>query len=143
LGDPGGVAWVASYDEGAPTSNDLGSDEVELINFDPTLGGGFPNAVRYTAFHGVTQRTGPRSWRYTMIMYVLDSLDNIVYIAKNSGIKKLSHDCSTMYLDYGLELYGPGQDPFDDEPPLYGCSPGDPLTATRMTVEAPACGPVE
>lgn len=97
-------------------SNNQGTNNLEFPNYEPTLGGFFPNAVRISTMRGAWERTGGNTFDYTFTGYALDQLNSPVYIAKVSGHITLSADCQSEYITATLEVFLPFMSFFDDDP---------------------------
>ena len=128
----GGNVMLANYDGQSGFS---GTANVELPKFDPTLGGAFPNAVKNTSARGMWERTGGNTFAYTEIGYGLDATGNVLWIAKNSGIKTLTDDCNLMTVEGTFAVFSPEANPFEDAPLL--CRQARPMNLYRMRVDPP------
>jgi hypothetical protein len=134
-----GISYTAVYDS---DSHWTGTVQKQWIGGDPTFGGFFPTAVSWSQAVGTWERIGRRSFQYTVISHSLDAQGQPVNIIKNSGSFDLTMECDHFgAYSYAISFYGPNQDPFGDDPPLYGCLPslgGDPDgTQRRMEVDPP------
>jgi len=115
----------------------------DLADYDVTLGGLLPTAVRYSTAQGEAIRTGPRSFDYTLHFWGLDSSNHRVSLVVSSGTKLFREDDDNTYDTVGgtLAVYLPGQDADGDgfadagEVPI-ACVPVT-LTARRMSIVAP------
>ena len=129
---------------------DSATDRVALVHdladYDVTLGGLLPTAVRYTTAQGEAIRTGPRSFDYTLHFWGVDSSNRRVSLVVSSGAKVFREGDCSVYDTVGgtLAVYLVGQDangdglPDDGETPV-ACVPIE-LTARRMRV-LPPCVP--
>ena len=129
---------------------DVANDRVALVHdladYDVTLGGLLPTAVRYSTAQGEAIRTGPRSFDYTLHFWGLDSANARVSLVVSSGAKVFREgDCGAYDTVGGtLAVYLPGQDadgdgfPDEGETPI-ACVPIE-LSARRMSV-MPPCQP--
>jgi hypothetical protein len=135
-----GLTWTIVYQS---DSHWTGSFSLRFIGGDPTLGGFFPDAVSLSETVGTWERTGRRTFTYTMIHWGLaEGGQQPVFILKNSGTSVVTGDCDQLEItsDF-LAFYDPTQDPLGEDPPAFGCFPdGSVSTARRIPVE-PACGP--
>jgi hypothetical protein len=128
---------------------DLANERVALIHnladYDVTLGGQLPTAVRYSTAHGEAIRTGPRSFDYTLHFWGLDSSNGRVSLVVSSGTKVFREgDCDTYDTECTLAVYLVGQDADGDGAPDAGelpiaCVPVE-LTGRRMNI-VPPCKP--
>ena len=59
----------------------------DLADYDVTVGGLLPTAVRYTTAQGEAVRTGPRSFDYTLHFWGVDSSNRRVSLVVSSGAK--------------------------------------------------------
>jgi hypothetical protein len=131
-------------------SLDLANEHValhhDLADYDATLGGLFPTAVRYSTAQGEAIRTGPRSFDYTLLYWGLDAANRRVSMVFCSGTKVFREgDCGT-YDTVGntLAVYLVGQDLDGDGVPDIGetpvaCVPLE-LTGRRFSIRPP-CTP--
>ena len=118
----------------------------DLADYDVTLGGQFPTAVRYSTAQGEAIRTGQRSFDYTLHFWGLDGSNRRVSLVVSSGTKLFREgDCNTYDTVGGtLSVYLPSQDadgdgfPDEGEVPI-ACVPMT-LTARRMSI-VPPCTP--
>lgn len=129
---------------------DSATDRVALVhdlaNYDVTLGGLLPTAVRYTTAQGEAIRTGPRSFDYTLHFWGVDIANRRVSLVVSSGAKVFREGDCNVYDTVGgtLAVYLVGQDangdgyPDDGETPV-ACVPIE-LTARRMSI-LPPCTP--
>ena len=118
----------------------------DLADYDVTLGGQFPTAVRYSTAQGEAVRTGPRSFDYTLHFWGLDNSNRRVTLVVSSGTKQFrAGDCNSYETVGGtLSVYRASQDADGDGLPDVGeapiaCVPVT-LTARRMSILAP-CTP--
>lgn len=132
----GGSVFIVSY---AGQSESSGTNVELAPTVDPKLGPFFPDAVEFTSLRGVWERTGSNTFAYTQIAYGLDADRNVLYIAKDSGNKTLSEDCNMMTVEHTLEIFVPGDNPFDPETePIYCFADLPQSFAYRMKVN-PMC----
>ncbi len=118
----------------------------DLADYDATLGGLLPTAVRYTTAQGEAIRTGPRSFDYTLHFWGVDSSNRRVSLVVSSGAKVFREGDCGVYDTVGgtLSVYLVAQDangggpPDDGETPV-ACVPIE-LTARRMSI-LPPCQP--
>jgi len=110
---------------------------------DPTFGGLFPEAVTKTLLRGEYIRTGCNTYDFSLLAYGLgtplegEGVYQVVYKIAVSG-EIIQTDMDAMEGPaYTAAIYAPDQDPFGNEPPLFGCYP---VTGTfkRMPV-VPSC----
>jgi hypothetical protein len=144
----GGTGGVHVLDLAIPL--DAATDRValahDLADYDVTLGGLLPTAVRYSTAQGEAIRTGPRSFDYTLHFWGLDSANRRVSLVVSSGAKLFREGDCGIYDTVGgtLAVYLPAQDadgdgfPDDGETPV-ACVPIE-LTGRRMSV-LPPCKP--
>ena len=135
-----GLSWTIVFQS---DSHWTGSFSLRFIGGDPTVGGYFPDAVSLSETVGTWERTGRRTFRYTMVHWGLaEGGQEPVFILKNSGTSVVTGQCDQLELtNEFLAFYDPTQDPFGDDPPAFGCFPdGSVSTARRIPVE-PACDP--
>jgi hypothetical protein len=96
----------------------------KIFNWDHTLGGMFPEAVAASDTVGTGIRTGPNTWRVTIIRYATDGAAKVIYMAVITGDFTFSDDASMMERKGVWALYLPEQDkdgdgwPDDDELPM-------------------------
>jgi hypothetical protein len=111
----------------------------DLADYDVTVGGLLPTAVRYTTAHGEAVRTGPRSFDYTLHSWGLDSSNRRVSLLVSSGTKVFrAGDNDTYDTVCTLAVYLVGQDADGDGLPDAGeipvaCVPVK-LTGRRMSI---------
>jgi len=118
----------------------------DLADYDVTLGGMLPTAVRYSTAQGEAIRTGPQSFDYTLHFWGLDSSNRRISLVVSSGTKVFREGDNNIYDTVGgtLAVYMPSQDadgdgfPDASEVPI-ACVPVA-LTARRMSILAP-CTP--
>lgn len=106
------LEWTINVQGPSQTS---GTNNLESLLFDLTIGGTFPTAVRSTSLKGVWEKIGSKTFAMTMIGYAVDEDGAPVWIGKMSGTATLVDDCHKEYLDLTMEIFLPGQDPFADE----------------------------
>ena len=116
-------------------SQSSGTNNLEAPGYDPTFGGAFPTGVKVTNLRGAWQKTGRNTFSLTMIGFSVDSMGNTVGIGKMSGTSTLMNGCDTERLDLTLELFGPTDDPFTDDPFFGFALP--PHYGYRMVVDPP------
>jgi hypothetical protein len=106
----------------------------------PTWYGMFPTAVDLSSMFGEIVVTGKNTYDITLIDYAIDENYDIVYFRLwNGAMEQTSQD--TMTATFTASIYGPGQDPFGDEDPEYGCwGPWAGFTYDRIPV-VPPCEP--
>ena len=143
-----GTGGVHVLDLATPldTTNDRVALNHDLADYDVTLGGLVPTAVRYTTAQGEAIRTGPRSFNYTLLFWGLDGANRRVSLVLSSGTKLFREgDCGTYDTVEGtLAVYLVGQDADGDGVPDAGedpvaCVPVE-LTARRLSIRPP-CTP--
>jgi hypothetical protein len=115
-------------------ANDPGCNSISCIqkifNWNHTLGGMFPEAVAASDTIGTGIRTGPNTWRVTIIRYATDGAAKVIYMAVISGDFTFSDDASVLERKGTWALYLPEQDkdgdgwPDDDEIPML-CVPDE------------------
>jgi len=132
-----GITFMAVYDA---ESHWWGTIDLTWIGGDPTFLGSFPDAVAFSEVKGQWKRTGRRTFEYTMISYGLDATGQPVFIAKNSGWKRLLEGCHSSEIEGAIELFAPHQDPFGDDPPMYGCVGPAFAFEMQMSIDPP-CEP--
>jgi hypothetical protein len=110
---------------------------------DPTFGGLFPEAVTKTLLRGDYIRTGCNTYDFSYLAYGLgaplegEGVYQVVYKIVVSG-EIIQTDMDTIEGPaFTAAIYTPDQDPFGNEPPLYGCYPVS-GTFKRMPV-VPSC----
>ncbi len=106
------------------------AQQYELLNLDPTLWGLFPSATSLTLFTGEVVRTSFSGMEWQSVAHGLDASNLIVYTLLIRGTATLT-SCSSFDFGGVFAVYGPGQDPFVEEP-AFGCYPMSPGTSTRM-----------
>lgn len=104
--------WVVTA---TGSSANRGTNNLEYPTFDASLGIGLP-AVRLSTLRGAWERTGGKTFTYTMIGTGV-AADGItaVYIGKLSGTITLSDDCNREYITAVFEVFSPEASPFDGE----------------------------
>jgi hypothetical protein len=144
----GGTGGVHVLDLAIPL--DAANDRIALVHdladYDVTLGGLLPGAVRYSTAQGEAVRTGPRSFDYTLHFWGLDAANRRVSLVVSSGAKVFREGDCGIYDTVGgtLAVYLPAQDsngdgfPDDGATPV-ACVPIE-LTAHRMRI-LPPCEP--
>jgi hypothetical protein len=144
LEGPGGV-HVLDLAIPLDSANERMALSHDLADYDVTVGGMFPTAVRYSTAHGEAIRTGPRSFEYTMLFWGLDGSNRRVSLVLSSGTKQFREgDCNTYDTVCTLAVYGVAQDSDSDGVPDAGevpvaCVPVE-LTGRRMSI-VPPCTP--
>ena len=134
------TGWVVSA---TGSSNNAGTNSLEYLNLDPTIGMLFPTAVRMNTLHGVWERTGGNTFNWTMIGYTVDAAGDIVWIGKLTGNTVTSDNCSVeTILDTKLWIYAPDQNPYTGELMVLPYGVPNPLLfpthyGFRATVEVP------
>ena len=104
----------------------------KIFNMDHTLGGTFPDAVSATDTVGTGIRTGPNTWRVTLLRYATDGAAAVKYIAMITGEFEYPDDVDGVNRKCTWALYLPAQDkdgdgwPDEDETPLI-CIPDEGL----------------
>ncbi len=107
-----GVAWSAMG-----KSENYGTNLLNWANNpDPTMGGFFPDAVATSWLRGDWERTGRRTFIYTLMGYSFDVNNQIVGMVKFRGDVTHTRDCQFEYITAMLDIYYPGMNPFDDDP---------------------------
>jgi len=102
----------------------------KIFNMNHTLGGMFPEAVAASDMIGNGIRTGPNTWRVTIIRYVTDGAVKVIYMAVITGDFTFSDNASVLERNGTWALYLPEQDkdgdgwPDDDETPML-CVPDE------------------
>ena len=126
----GGGNWLATYQGRTRTKGTL---ELQFLDISANLGPPF-DAERFSPTKGVWERTGRRSFVYTMVTYGVDSLGNTYYSAENTGTVELSEDCNSLTVEACIEYIAPDGTPFL-------CACGLVATATRLELQEP-CTPL-
>ena len=117
-------------------SENRGTNILEQVNNpDPTLGGVFPGAVKTSSLRGNWQRTGKRTFVYTLMGYGVDAENNMVGIVRFKGDVTHTRNCQFEYITAAVEIYYPWMSPFDDDPFLTIPFPGQ--WGKRAQVELP------
>jgi len=102
----------------------------KIFNWNHTLGGMFPDAVAASDTVGTGIRTGPNTWRVTIIRYATDGAARVIYMAVITGDFIFPDDASVLERKGVWALYLPEQDkdndgwPDDDETPML-CVPDE------------------
>jgi hypothetical protein len=107
------------------------------VTFDATFGGLFPGAT-ITAFPGIAEMVEYNVFDFTSLGYGIAPDRTILYILRGSGSFWFT-DCDTVESTSSLGIYSPGQDPFGEDPPAYGCYPNE--TVTERVPIVPPCMP--
>src|SRR5262249_11813560 len=76
---------------------------------DPTFGGRFPNAKLIRNVHGEAVRTGPQTFRFTLLGTGVDAKNQIVYFLRASGARVFT-DCQTYHGMGTVAFFAPSQD---------------------------------
>lgn len=105
------TGWMVTA---AGKSANEGTNNLEYPTFDPTFGGMFPTAARLSTLRGAWERTGGNTFAYTMFGIAVDEFDVPVWIGKLSGNIIISSDCRSEQITAALEVFSPGQSPFED-----------------------------
>jgi hypothetical protein len=116
----GGGSWLAINNHKTPNS---GTISLQFYDIPASLID--PAAEQFGETVGVFERTGPRTFDYTMWTHAIDGIGNIVYTVKNSGVTTLTADCQEYDVVATVEYFTA----FGDF-----CVPGA-GTATRITVD--------
>jgi hypothetical protein len=95
-------------------------------------------AVASTSYRGVAIRAGQNVYHFTQVLYTTDAASEVVVINVASGTAEFI-DRDHFIATANVALYSPDQDPFGEEPPLYGCFPIS-HTFERVPV-VPPCEP--
>lgn len=119
----------------------------DLADYDATLGGLLPTAVRYTTGNGEAIRVGPRTFAYTLHFWIVDKNNQRLALVTSNGTKVFdATDCNKYETTGGkLSIYFTRQDadndgfPDEGELPAY-CVPYE-LKAKRISI-LPSCNPV-
>ena len=97
-------------------SENYGTNILEQPNGDPTLGGFFPTAVRASPLRGNWERTGKRTFVFTLMGYGVDALNQMVGIVRFRGDVTQTPDCQFEYVTAMVDIYYPPMSPFYDDP---------------------------
>ncbi len=114
----------------------------KIYYMDHTLGGMFPDVVTASDTVGMGVRTGPTTWRMTLIRHATDGGAGLKYMALITGDFEYRDDVNAMERKCTWALYLPEQDkdddgwPDEDETPMI-CIPDEGLMP-RMKV-LPKC----
>ncbi len=115
-----GVTWSATGN-----SENYG---INLLNFennpDPTMGGFFPTADRTSWLRGNWERTGKRTFVYTLLGYAVDADNNMVGIVRFRGDVTHTRDCQYEFITSMVDIYFPPMSPFKDDPVVSFPYPG-------------------
>jgi len=133
-----GLSWTQLVES---TSWRHGTINIEWIGGDATFQGLCPGAVTWSLARGVSKRVGPRTFEFSIISYSLDAAGQPVCIVKNSGLTAYSQDCKSGETNGAIELFYPGDNPFED-PPFFCIPPIGNPTVVRMRVDPP-CAPLD
>ena len=104
----------------------------KIFDMNHTLGGMFPEAVAASDTVGTGIRTGPNTWRVTIIRYATDGAAKVIYMAVITGDFEFPDDASGLERKCTWSLYLPEQDkdgdgwPDEDETPMI-CIPDEGL----------------
>jgi len=113
-------------------SNNQGTLVVENPGFGAAFGGLFPGAVDGSVDRGVWERTGGRTFRYSLVGTAVDSSGVIIWIRKFYGTITLIDNCETEKITAVMAVYQGTGDPFEGAP-LFEVDLGD-LYARRLTL---------
>ena len=116
-------------------SENYGTNILEQPNGDPTLGGLCAGAVRSSPLRGNWERTGKRTFAFTLMGFGVDDLNQMVCIVKFNGDVTQTPDCQFEYVTAMVDFYYPPMSPFVDEPFIAVPFPGQ--WAHRIQVEMP------
>jgi hypothetical protein len=95
----------------------------KIFNMDHTLGGTFPDVLAASDTVGIGVRTGPNSWRVTIVRYGTDGAAAVKYIAMITGEFEFPDDASALERKCTWALYLPEQDKDGDGWPDEGQTP--------------------
>lgn len=123
--------WTATLEE---TTANGGSHVIHWAGGNGEWFGACEGAVRSEQGTGVFKRTGPRTFEFTTISFSLDIDGHAVCIWKNSGWGEVNRDCESGELFGSVELFAPGDNPFEDVP-FITFPVGAPSSFIRMTVQ--------
>lgn len=115
-----GDVWITDLN---PT-NILGTKyagKMNMVTFDPTMDGMFPGASLSPLAMTVEKKPHNR-FRYTVFGYGVGEPHEVLYIVVGTGIAQVINDDLSEAVGT-MAVFGPEQDPFGDEEPLYGCYP--------------------
>jgi hypothetical protein len=113
-------------------SNNQGTMIVENPGFGAALGGLFPGSVDGSQDRGVWERTGGRTFKYTLVGTHVDSSGVIVWIRKFNGTITMTDNCKTEKITAVMAVYQGTDDPFEGTP-MFEVDLGD-LYAHRLTL---------
>jgi len=117
----------------------------KIFYMDHTLGSAFPDVVSASDTVGMGIRTGPNTWRVTLIRHATDGAAGLQYMALITGDFEFPDDASGLERKCTWALYLPEQDkdgdgwPDEDETPMI-CMPDEGLMP-RMKM-LPMCEPM-
>jgi hypothetical protein len=97
-------------------SNNQGTLVVENPGFGSTFGDLFPGAVGGSQDRGVWERTGGRTFSYSLIGTFVDSSGVIVWIRKIYGTITMIDNCKTEKLTAVMAVYQGTDNPFEGTP---------------------------
>ena len=107
-----GVTWSAMGN-----SENYGTNLLNWANNpNPTMGGLFPGAVRTSWLRGNWERTGKRTFVYTLMGYSVDVDNNMVGIVRFRGDVEHTPDCQHEYITSMVDIWYPPMSPFKDDP---------------------------
>ncbi len=131
--DPSGYTWKLLITPLDKTMEKMGVS-VTPVNFDPTLGGAFPDVVTLTPLNGVIELADDNLIDYQWVGYGLGADREIIYSLRSRGTLEFL-DCETVEGSGSLGFYGSWQDPFGEEAPAFGCFPSVSLAVRDPMVE--------
>jgi len=147
--DEGGPGWLGYNPAGAWIETSVAVGEAPFLVTMVPIGPGHGRlaivseivgdmgfgAVDHTAYRGVAKRVARNTYDFTQVLYTTDAANEVVVINVASGTAEFI-DRSSFIATATVALYGPGQDPFGSEPPMYGSVPIS-HTFTRIPVVPP------
>jgi len=98
----------------------------------------FLSAVKVSSFRGTWETIDNRSFAFTFVGYGLNVSGQTVVIVKISGTGTFATNCTSITVNNTTEIFSGAQDPFGDEPPVYGYDRGEEHSISRMRVDPPA-----
>ena len=111
-----------------------GTGEVEVPKWPEALP---PGAVAWTTLRGVWQRTGPNTFAFTLIGWLVDASGTPLYVARNSGTEILSEDCTVLTVVSTMEILTEAMEPIPGVDPVNVPV----MIAQRIVVQPPAVIP--
>lgn len=99
-----GARFLSSYHGQTPLSGTL---DLQFFGVDAAIPGFFEDATDVGHAKGVWQRTGRRTYAYTMFNYGVDDEGTIVYAVKTYGTKELTEDCNSAAVDSCADYFFP------------------------------------